>query len=101
MLKDSQHIGHSSPSSLPTTEETSSSEQSQEACAGFEESFFDPTLPAMQLDAKFHMFSTEFKMTVETSLHAKIDEVISVSQSITMKINRGNEKMPKVTSSSK
>jgi hypothetical protein len=55
MLKDSQHIGHSSPSSLLTIEEASSSEHSQAAWVWLIESFFSPTLPAMQLDAKLHI----------------------------------------------
>jgi hypothetical protein len=59
MLKDSQHIGHSRPSSLLAVEEASSSEHSEAAWVGFRESFFSPTLPAMQLDAKFHILISD------------------------------------------
>jgi hypothetical protein len=52
MLNDSQHIGHSRPSSLLAHEETSSSEQSGLGGCAF---FF--ILPAMAFDAKLHMLN--------------------------------------------
>jgi hypothetical protein len=54
MLNDSQHIGHSRPSSLLAHEETSSSEQS-----GLDGCAFFFMLPAMALDAKLHMLKEE------------------------------------------
>lgn len=71
-------MGHSSPSSLPTTEEPSSSEHSEAACVGLRESFFNPTLPAMQLDAKFHILTTTNRLT-NTSPLEKV--IAAVSQS--------------------
>jgi len=62
MLKDSQHIGHSSPSSRLAFEHTSSSEQSREARLNstkfFPEFFFSPIL-AMAFEADFHIVTEE------------------------------------------
>lgn len=57
MLKDSQHIGHSSPSSLLTVEEASSSDNSLPPCFSFLNPFLNlrAPVPARHLDAKFHI----------------------------------------------